>query len=38
MRTLRIALLLLVAVTAFTSCKRRGGGYMQTPPAPVATP
>jgi hypothetical protein len=36
MRKLRIAVLLVVAATAFTACKK-GGGYI-TEPGAVATP
>jgi hypothetical protein len=37
MKTMRIAVLLVVAITAFTACKK-GGGYMRTAPVPAAAP
>jgi hypothetical protein len=36
MRTIRIAILLAVAATAFTACKK-GGGYMTEPTPAVAS-
>jgi hypothetical protein len=35
MRTAKIVLLLAVAATAIVGCKKGGGGYIQTAPAPV---
>ena len=37
MRKIRIAILLAVAATAFTACKKGGGGYMTEPTSAVAS-
>jgi len=37
MSKLRVTLLLLVALSAFTACKK-GGGYMHTAPEPALAP
>ena len=37
MRTVRLVVLLVVAATAFTACKK-GGGYMTTEPTPAVAP
>jgi hypothetical protein len=36
MRKLRIAILLAVTATAFTACKKGGGGYMTEPTSAVS--
>lgn len=35
MRTTRTVFLLLLATTLFTACKKKGGGYIRTAPAPA---